>query len=107
MWLSGLSASLRTEELLVRFLVRAHALVVGRVPSGGHTTGNHTLMFLFVSFSLLSPVSKNKSKKNLLKQKPPASMEMSTFGTVKMKMCVSIYIFHIYIKVKENLQYGQ
>ena len=30
-WLSGLSAGLRTERSLVQFLVRAHAWVVGQV----------------------------------------------------------------------------
>ena len=43
-----------------RFPVRAHAWVVGQVPSGGCVRGNHTLMFLFLSFSLPSPLSKNK-----------------------------------------------
>ena len=59
-WLSGLSASLQTKGLLVQFPVRAHAWIVGQVPSGGHVRGNHTLMFLSLSFSLLSPLSKNK-----------------------------------------------
>ena len=31
-WLRGLSISLQTERLLVQFLVRAHAWVVGQVP---------------------------------------------------------------------------
>ena len=30
----------------VQFPVRAHAWIVGQVPSGGHMRGNHTLMFL-------------------------------------------------------------
>ena len=34
--------------------------VAGQVPSGGHMRGNHTLMFLSLSFSLPSPLSKNK-----------------------------------------------
>ena len=34
-WLSGLNASLRTKGSLVRFSVRAHAWVVGQVPSKG------------------------------------------------------------------------
>ena len=51
---------LRTRESLVRFPVRAHAWVVGQVPSGGHVKGNHTLMFLSLSFSLPSPLSKNE-----------------------------------------------
>ena len=33
MWLGGLSATLRTEKSLVQFPVRAHAWVVGHVPS--------------------------------------------------------------------------
>ena len=34
-WLSGLSAGLQTRELLVQFPVRAHAWVVGQVPTWG------------------------------------------------------------------------
>ena len=59
-WLSGLSAGLQIKGSWVRFPVRAHAWVVGRVPSRGHSRGNHTLMFLSLSFSLPSPFSKNK-----------------------------------------------
>ena len=55
-WLSGLSAGLWTKGSLVRFPVRAHASVAGQVPSGGRVRGNHTLMFLSLSFSLNSPV---------------------------------------------------
>ena len=39
---------------------RAQAWVVGQVPSGWCVRGNHTLMFLSLSFSLPSPLSKNK-----------------------------------------------
>ena len=35
MWLSGLSAGLRTKRLLVRFPVKAHVWVAGQVPSRG------------------------------------------------------------------------
>ena len=59
-WLSELSTSLRTKGSPVQFLVRAQAWVVGQVPGGGHTRGNHTLMFLSLSFSLPSPLSKDK-----------------------------------------------
>ena len=45
---------------LIWFPIRAHAWVAGQVPSRGHTRGNHTLMFLSLSFSLSSPLSKNK-----------------------------------------------
>ena len=61
---------LQTKGSLVWFPVRAHAWVVVQVPSGGHMWGNHTLMFLSLSFSLPSPPSKNKyikSFKNFLK----------------------------------------
>ena len=57
-WLSGLSVGLRTKGLSVRFPVRAHAWVADQVPSRGCMKGKHTLMFL--SFSLPSPLSKNK-----------------------------------------------
>ena len=60
MWLSGLSTGLRTKGSPVRFPVRAHAWVVGQVPSRGYVRGNHTLMFVSLSFSLPSPLSKNK-----------------------------------------------
>ena len=59
-WLSGLSASQQTKGSLVQFPVGAHAWVVGQVPGGGCRRGNHTLMFLSLSFSLPSPLSKNK-----------------------------------------------
>ena len=59
-WLSGLSASLQTNGLSVQFPVRAHAWFAGWVPSEGRTRGNHTLMFLSLSFSFPSLLSKNK-----------------------------------------------
>ena len=46
---------LGAKGLLVQFLVRVHAWVVGQVPSRGYARSNHTLMFLFPS-----PLSKNK-----------------------------------------------
>ena len=62
MWLSGLSAGLGTRGSLVRFPVRAHAWAAGQVPSRGHVRGNHTLMFLSLSFSLPSPSLKINKK---------------------------------------------
>ena len=59
-WLSGLSADLRTKGLLIQFLVRAHGWVSGQVPSRRHVRGNHVLLFLSLSFSLPAPLSKNK-----------------------------------------------
>ena len=44
---------------LVGFPVWAHAWVEGQIPSRGHSRGNHTLVFLSLSFSLPSPLSKN------------------------------------------------
>ena len=44
-WLSGLSASLWYKGSLVQFPVRAHAWVLGHVPSTGYMRGNCTLMF--------------------------------------------------------------
>ena len=42
-WVSRLSAGLRTKRLLVRFPARAHAWVAGQVPSGGvHEKQQHT-----------------------------------------------------------------
>ena len=55
-----IESGLRTKGSPVRFPVRAHAWVAGQVPSGGHVRSNHTLMFLSLSFSLPSPLSKNK-----------------------------------------------
>ena len=55
-WLSGLSAGLWSKGLLVWFQVRAHAWVAGQVPGGGCMRGNHRLMFLSLSFSLLTLV---------------------------------------------------
>ena len=67
MWLSGLSADLRTKGLRVQFPIWAHAWVVGQVPSRGCARGNHTLMFLSLSPSL--PLSlKNQSINQSLKK---------------------------------------
>ena len=60
MWLSGLSAGLRSKGWLVRFPVRACAWVAGQVPSKECARGNHTIMFLSLFFS---PPSHLKIKK--------------------------------------------
>ena len=57
-WLSGFGAGLWTKGSLVQFPVRAHVWAVDQVPSRGRVRGNHTLMFLSLSFSLHSPLSK-------------------------------------------------
>ena len=56
----GIEHSLPTKGSLVWFSVRAYAWVVGQDPSGGHTRGNHTFMFLSLSLSIPSPYSKRK-----------------------------------------------
>ena len=45
MWLSGLSARLQTERSQVRFPVRAHAWVVGQVPSWGCVRDSWSVYF--------------------------------------------------------------
>ena len=44
MWLSGLSASLQTKGMLVRFPVGAHAWVVGQAPGEGPMRGRRLQM---------------------------------------------------------------
>ena len=60
MWLSGLSSSLQTKGLPVRFPLRAHAWVVSQVPIWGRARDNYIVMVLSLSFSLPSLLSKNK-----------------------------------------------
>ena len=76
-WLSGLSAGLRTKGSPVQFPVRAHAWVAGQVPSRGNMRGNHTLMFLFLSFSL--PLSLKIIHKILKKKKNGDSKTVAEF----------------------------
>ena len=58
---------LQTEGLLVRFPIRAHAWVAGPGPQWGpHEKQPHVDISL--SFSLPSPLSKNKYKKSLKKE---------------------------------------
>ena len=57
-WLSGLSAGLRSQGSPVRFPVRTHAWVAGQVPSKGYMRDHHTLMFLSLAVSLPSPTLK-------------------------------------------------
>ena len=57
-WIEHWPANQRSPD---RFPVRAHAWVAGQVPCCGEgVRGNHTLMFLSLTFSLPSPLSKNK-----------------------------------------------
>ena len=61
MWLSGLGVIPQTKGSQVQFPVRAHAWVVGQVPSRGHVRGNYTLMFLSLSLPPF-PSLKKKNK---------------------------------------------
>ena len=60
----------------VRFPVRAHAWVAGHVPIRGRVRGNPTLMFLSLSFSFPSPLSKNKERKSLKKKRKWTGIRM-------------------------------
>ena len=48
-WLSGLSAGLRTKSSPVWFPVKEHAWVVGRVPGWGCVRGNQSMFLVYVS----------------------------------------------------------
>ena len=87
-WLSGLSVGLWTEKSLVPFPVMAHAWVMGQVPAEGATKGNHTMMFLSLSFSL--PFSKNSWIKSLKK-------DISPFVCDELSVIILIYyaFFHL------------
>ena len=72
MWLSGLSAGLWTEGLLVQLPVRAHAWAAGQVSSWKCVRGSQLMFLLYISVSLLflpSPPSRNKKIKSLKKIK--------------------------------------
>ena len=51
-WLGGLSASLQTKRLPVRFLARAHAWVAGRGPGWGSARSTRSMFFLYIDVSL-------------------------------------------------------
>ena len=90
-WLSGLSAGLQTKGWPDLFPVLAHAWAAGQVPSGGHVRVNHRLMFLCLSFSLPSSLSKNKERKSFLKIK--AIMTCLNIPITNLPIFANIYIF--------------
>ena len=60
-----INLGLQTKSLPIQFSIGAHACVVGQAPDWGRERGNWWLilshiMFLSLSFSLFSPLSKNK-----------------------------------------------
>ena len=81
MCLSGLSAGRQTKGSLDRFLAKAHAWVVGQVPSRRHDRGNHTLMFLSLSPSLSLSLKINKKSFKKFHMPPQArSWNMASWG---------------------------
>nr|KAF6416211.1 hypothetical protein HJG59_009491 [Molossus molossus] len=62
-----------TKRSPVQFLVRAHAQIVGQIPSGGHAGGRQSMFSLInVSLSLSLPLSLKSIKNNYLKEKKNA-----------------------------------
>ena len=61
-WIECQTANQRVVSLIPG---QAHSWVAGQVPRRGRMKGNHTLMFLSLSFSLPSPLSANKYIKSL------------------------------------------
>ena len=57
-WIKCWTAKQRVASLIPSQL--AHTWGAGQVPKRGHLRGNHRLMFLSLSFSLLTPLFKNK-----------------------------------------------
>ena len=109
MWLSGLSAGLRTKGSPVWFPVRAHAWVVGQVPSREQARGNHTLMFLFLSFSLPSPLSKKINKiflKNKVKceiRKEEIIYNVNKYSLYSSLNCYTILKDHCFISLSVTI----
>ena len=83
-WLSGLSTSLRTEGSPVRFpIIPKQGTCLGsRSPVGGR--GNYTLMFLALSSSLPSPLSKNK-----------INLKMQWWRHARVSVCACLCCVHV------------
>ena len=91
MWSIALSAGLQTKGSPDRFPVRACAWVVGWAPSGGCVRSNHTVMFLSLSFSLSSPLSKNKY--NLYKLKTKKIKTVRSYTKISLKKGRSCHMY--------------
>ena len=59
------------QKVEVHFLVRAHAWVLGQVPSGGHARGNQWMFLshIHVTLPLFLPLFPSKNKYNLKRKK--------------------------------------
>ena len=80
-WIEHRPANQRVTSSIFQY--RAHAWVVGQVPSMEHVRCNHKLMFLFLSFSLPLPFSKNKLIQIFLKDKKKPNPCLKTDQYVK------------------------
>ena len=63
------------QRVTIQFPVRAHTWVASQVPNKGYMRSNHTLIFLSLSFSLPSSLSKNKFKNFFKKRKQKEEYE--------------------------------
>ena len=93
-WLTRLSARMWTQGLPVLFPVRAHALVVGQVPSWGPVRGNHTLRFL----SFPSTLSRNKKKKKKQLFTDRLYLTSNSHGNNTYYLWLSLTIYSSYFK---------
>ena len=96
--LSGLSTGLLTQRLVVWFLVRAMPGSQARSPIGGVWEATdwcipQTLMFLAISFSLLSPLKINKifkKRKRNLRLKTQDSAFCSPHALQQKQWCIAL-----------------
>ena len=93
-----------SQKVAGSILVRAHAWAVGQVPSGGRVRVNHTLMFLSLSFSLPSPLFKNKLK-NKFKNKviPRTRFSQSYFNSISIPPTL-FWILCSWIPVSDSIE---
>ena len=90
LWLSGLSTILRTKRSPVWFPVGAHARVLGQVPSRGRVRGNHTWLFLSLSFSLPSPLSNNTYINKIFNKKRFLGPNLGHPDSVQLEACPTL-----------------
>ena len=70
----------------LQFPIRACAGFAIQVPSMGHATGKHTLMFVLLSFSLSTHSLKIKIKKNTLSTEEIAHQSDAEFRTLVIRV---------------------
>ena len=86
----------------LQFPGRAHARVVGQIPGRGWARGNHTLIFLSLSFTLPFPLSKSKINKIFLKKSENTFIQSETLFLL---LTYKIHLKHIWPQViwQQNL----